>query len=120
MQNTESDSVLDIARAQGGGDFDIQTYPVGIGGLTRVNVQPRIGISYDTTPTPFGVFTGFVSGLMIAGIGTFILMVLFGAAVAVVRGGEISDAMIGTCFHIWIVITVIGTVAGGLINLLSD
>jgi hypothetical protein len=119
MQNTESDSVLDIARAQGGGDFDFQTYRVGTGGLTRVNIQPRLGISYDTTPTPFGVFTGLISGLLVAGIGTFILMVLFGVVIAI-RTGDISDTLIGTCFHIWLVITVLGGVAGFLINLLSD
>jgi len=119
MLNTESDAVLDILKTSGGGNFDIQTYPVGLGGLTRVNVQPRLNITYDTTPTPFGVFTGLVSGLMVAGIGTFILMVAFGVVVAVVTG-NLSDALIATCFHIWVAVTVIGTVVGGLINLLSD
>ena len=121
MVNTESDAVLDILKTSGGGSVDVQTYPVGLGGLTRVNVQPRLNISYDTTPTPLGLVIGFISGAMIAGIAAFVVAMVVMVAVAVSHDGTtnsgVSNALITTCFYCWVVATLLGGVAAVLYNL---
>ena len=121
MLNTESDAVLDILKTSGGGSVDIQTYPVGLGGLTRVNVQPRLNISYDTTPTPLGLVIGFIVGVMIAGIAAFVVAMIIMVAVAVSHDGTsnsgVPDALIITCFYCWVVVTLLGGVAVVLFDL---
>jgi|SRR5208337_3534926 len=103
MANPQVDAVLDILK-QGGGNIDIQTYPVGLGGLTRVNVQPAVVYSYDTTPTVWGVLMGFLSGTLIVGVGTLVLAVAIVAALvmfSVISLNGLTVGLLTTIFFWW-------------------
>jgi hypothetical protein len=115
------EAMIDILKANGGGSFDIQTYPVGIGGLTRVNIQPRIRGGYDPTPTPCTVIAAFVGGLMATGVVAFIIAMIVMVAVAVSTDGTtnagVSGHLISTCFFSWLIATLLGGVAAACYDL---
>lgn len=118
----ENEAILEILKA-GGGNIDIQTYKVGTGGLTRVNIQPVHRVDYancEIDTSAWSVFIGFISGLMVAGVGVAILAIAIMGAVAVAHDGTsnsgVPDSLIATCFYVWVVVTLLGGVAGGWYN----
>jgi hypothetical protein len=118
--NPEMDAVNDILQAGGGGNVDVQSYKVGLGGLTRINIQPDRNYGYDTTPTPFKVLMGFVSGTLIAGVGSLILALAVGAALLVlnyITYDSVTPALITRSFHIWGIVSLLSGLAVALYDL---
>jgi len=115
----ENETILDMLKA--GGDFDIQTYKVGTGGQTRVNIQPRINYSGDAALTTGHVIGDFFGGLMVAGVAAFVVAMIVMIAVAVSTDGTpnagVSGHLVSTCFYSWLVVTILGGVVAVVYDL---
>lgn len=111
----ENDAILDMLKA--GGNFDIQTYKVGTGGLTRVNIQPRFNVK-QTPLTTTNVIGDFFGGLMLAGVVAFVVAMIVMVAVAISHDGTtnsgVPNALIATCFYCWVGVTLLGGVGAAV------
>jgi hypothetical protein len=119
-ETLEMNAVNDVLQRSGGGNVDVQSYQVARG-LTRVNIQSDRNYGYDTTPTPFKVLMGFLSGVMIVGIGSLILAIAVGAALLVLNTitlDSLTPALITKSFHIWVVVSLLSGVAVALYDLM--
>jgi hypothetical protein len=118
----DTQAIQDILQAGGGGNIDIQSYRVGTGGMTRVNVQPALRRGYD--PTPVTLVGGTIAGLLIVAVLAAIVAVVIMVAVAVSTDGTtnagVSDALVAKCFYGWVIATIIGGVLGALYSLFSN
>jgi hypothetical protein len=118
-ETLQMDTVSDIIQANGGGNIDVQTYQVARS-LTRVNIQSDRNFGYDTTPSVSKVITGFISGVMVVGVGTLVLAIAVLAALLVlnyITYDTLTPALITRSFHIWVVASLLGGLAAALCDL---